>query len=549
MNRAPSELFNVGDVFGPYEVVRLVGKGTFGAVYEVLRGRLQTPRALKVLHAMWASEAQIVARFQREAYAVAALRHKNIVAVHELDVIEGRHVIEMEYLTGESLKDRLTRAPRLSVEEALDIVLPVISALQASHDREIVHRDIKPENIFLVTETDGNVVPKVLDFGVARMTEEGVEMTGTGQQIGTPAYMSPEQVRSDKDIDGRVDQWAVAVLLYVMLTGKKPFHGQNRFFTYELIVRAEPLSLREQGVTIPDVLEAVIQRALHKEREARYPTMRDFGVALVRFARGETRVRFDALWGAACDDATDPSTIQQWSPETKTLLASPRIPLEVRDAGERTGALLRGAEGVGIRRDTGEEAPSDAGVVRGDLLDSTKTSSGRWKFAVAFALIVFAALAGVAWTTTVRKTASSARGMLAPTTSPELPPVRPHRADPTIRTATVGDLPPGVAQTLIVESSVPAASPPGGDAPRAAVSPVVQTRAGAVVTRPPQGSAVRPTTRPPAATPVAPAARAETPPPPVVTEAPASARGGVVVPLSGGRFQLRSRPAPTPGLR
>ena len=204
---------------------------------------------------------------------------------------------------------------------------------------------------------------------------------------------------------------------------------------------------------------------------------------------------------------------------------------------------------MGIRRDTGEEAPSDAGVVRGDLLDSTKTSSGRWKFAVAFALIVFAALAGVAWTTTVRKTASSARGMLAPTTSPELPPVRPHRADPTIRTATVGDLPPGVAQTLIVESSVPAASPPGGDAPRAAVSPVVQTRAGAVVTRPPQGSAVRPTTRPPAATPVAPAARAETPPPPVVTEAPASARGGVVVPLSGGRFQLRSRPAPTPGLR
>jgi serine/threonine-protein kinase len=274
----------------------------------VRRGVLRTRIALKVLHERWTADLQVVARFQREARAVAALRHKNIVAVHDLTQVEEHHAIEMELLRGESLGSRIKLAGRLSTEEALDVLLPIISAVQAVHDIGLVHRDLKPENILLARESDGSEVPKLLDFGVVHMVEDGVEnITGACQQIGTPSYMSPEQFRGDEVIDSRADQWSLAVILYVMLTGRRPFLAPKNLLQTRLLIEYYPAApLRDAGVIAPEALEAALFRALRKSRDERYPSVRDFGAALVPFARRDTRARFGALWGVA--DLAEPTT-------------------------------------------------------------------------------------------------------------------------------------------------------------------------------------------------------------------------------------------------
>lgn len=544
MNVDPSELLQPGEVFGPYEVVRLLGKGTFGAVYEVVSGRLRTRSALKVLHAMWSFEPQVVARFQREARAVAALCHHNVVAVYELDVIHGRHVIEMEFLPGRSLKSYLAEALRLPIKDALDLALPVISALQAAHDQDIVHRDIKPENIHLASEADGVVTPKVLDFGVARVIEDGVDLTSTGQQIGTPSYMSPEQVRADKDIDGRADQWAVGVLLYVMLTGARPFHAQNRFFTYELIMRAAPPPMRDHGVTVPATLEAVILRALEKDREARYPTMRDFGAALARFARPEMRARYEALWGVEPIEPTDPTTTRRpmgtdttthaISPsppprrtvqETKTLLAPPLPPVEIHHP--RGPGSPQGEPFTDDLRALPEEPSSDAGVTRKATLDTTRGLAGRWKFAAVMTALTVAALMGVVWTSMSNKgvVPTSAGGASSPATlGPSQDPAQsaPPRSEV--------EPPVAVMQQLVVAPSEAPSAPPTAPSSPALAGPVVRSRplpprqAQGAVSSPAAGNARHPEST--AATPVVHA------PPSTPSETP------VVRPLSNGRFQL-----------
>lgn len=545
MNVDPSELLQPGEVFGPYEVVRLLGKGTFGAVYEVVSGRLRTRSALKVLHAMWSFEPQVVARFQREARAVAALCHHNVVAVYELDVIRGRHIIEMEFLTGRSLKSHLAEALRLPIEDALDLVLPVISALQAAHDQDIVHRDIKPENILLASEADGLVTPKVLDFGVARVIEDGVDLTSTGQQIGTPSYMSPEQVRADKDIDGRADQWAVGVLLYVMLAGARPFHAQNRFFTYELIMRAAPPPMRDHGVTIPAALEAVILRALEKDREARYPTMREFGAALARFARPEMRARYEALWGADLTDVTDPTTtrlpagadattrVASPSPaprrtvqETKTLLAPPLPPVEVQHRSI-PGAPYEELPHEGSQpRLLPDEPSSDAGIARKVTEDTTRGLTGRWKLATVLAAVTIATLSGLMWTSLSRKgvppTASANASSPTPAPHPTRDPEQPANPRPAVEPPT-----PVMQQLVVAPTETPS---PSTTAPPAPVGPAARSRP--LPPRQVSGAGASSTggeTRRSESTSVAPVVRTPSlpsPGPPVVRS------------LSNGRFQL-----------
>lgn len=319
MKVEPVDQFAEGSVLGPYRVQRFLGAGTFGVVYLVKRGGLGKRKALKLLKQIWLGDEKILARFQREAHALAELHDENLTQVEELGVIDGRHFIEMEYLEGRSLAKALEEKARWSLEEALDVVLPVASGLHVAHTsaKRLVHRDLKPDNVFLHESGGARPVPKVIDFGVAHASGEGEEMTETGQQVGTRVYMSPEQVNSEPDIDGRADQWALAILLFVMLTGRRPFHVKNNaHMTDRLITEGATPALRDDGVTIPAQAEEAMRRALRKKRHERYATMREFGLALAPYARRETRVRFEARWSSA-RDAAEESTLAK--PAAKPL--------------------------------------------------------------------------------------------------------------------------------------------------------------------------------------------------------------------------------------
>lgn len=435
----PVDQFAEGSVLGPYRVQRFLGAGTFGVVYLVKRGGLGKRKALKLLKQIWLGDEKILARFQREAHALAELHDENLTQVEELGVIDGRHFIEMEYLEGRSLAKALEEKPRWSLEEALDVVLPVASGLHVAHTsaKRLVHRDLKPDNIFLQESGGARPVPKVIDFGVAHASGEGEGMTEEGQQVGTRVYMSPEQVNGEPDIDGRADQWALAILLFVMLTGRRPFHVKNKAqMTDRLITEGATPALRDDGITIPVQAEEAMRRALRKERHERYATMREFGLALAPYARRETRVRFEARWSSERDAAeestlarpaakplprletaptqqaparadiaeavTTPRTVSPAPDEprrtvTQPIERAPRPPVEF----EAVAAIERTAEMVPAEP---TDLLSDAAVERGSPRGE-RARALSWAVMAAAAVGMLAAVVAVAWPRDVGKVA------------------------------------------------------------------------------------------------------------------------------------------------
>jgi serine/threonine protein kinase len=210
-----------------YRVEQKIGEGGMGAVYLARHIHLQKPYAIKVLTTTVANNGQAVERLKQEAIAASSIEHDNIVDVVNFDrADDGSVFIVMELLRGESLHARLARGP-MAPSEALPIAWQICAALGAAHARGIVHRDLKPENVFLAKRGDGERV-KVLDFGISKVKSaeaDGVRMTRTGQLVGTPLYMSPEQAKGEQDIDLRVDVYALGVMLYEMLVGAPPSTG------------------------------------------------------------------------------------------------------------------------------------------------------------------------------------------------------------------------------------------------------------------------------------------------------------------------------------
>jgi serine/threonine protein kinase len=267
-----------------YRVEAKIGEGGMGAVYGARHVHLGKQYAVKVLGAAIASNATAVERLKQEAIAASSIDHDNIVEVISFDrYADGAVFIVMEHLRGENLADRVERGP-IPMHQALAIGHQIAAALGKAHDAGIVHRDLKPENVFLAKKGDGERV-KVLDFGISKVKSadaEQVKMTRTGQLVGTPLYMSPEQARGETDIDRRVDVYALGVILYEMLTGSPPFEGRNYF---ELLWKhgneePQPLKRRNPNVHIPDEVEAVVLRALAKSRDERFPTMDELAAAL-----------------------------------------------------------------------------------------------------------------------------------------------------------------------------------------------------------------------------------------------------------------------------
>ncbi len=351
-----------GSLFGRYEIRRPLGAGAFGAVYEAVQQPLGKRVALKVLHATQLHNSEALRRFTTEAEATAKLRHPNIVDVIDLGAHEGVPFIAMEFLQGEALADRLAREHRLSTRAAVDLLLPVCSAVATVHEAEIVHRDLKPENIFLATVRPGKVTPKLLDFGIAKVRETANALTRTGSMIGTVYYMSPEQARESKDVDARCDQWALAVILYELVSGSVPFPGEAMIDVLTGIVSA-PVPPLPADIEHRDLLEAVLRRALSKERAERFSSVRAFAAKLLGIASPAVAEEWASEFKEEAESLeADDTTIRAASPPSlrtappavsRTLAQSAsvtpqEVPLGLR--GSRTGAgSTRSTQGTALR--------------------------------------------------------------------------------------------------------------------------------------------------------------------------------------------------------
>ncbi len=251
-----------------YALIRELGRGAMGEVFLAEDRVLERRVALKFLslpQGMDKAERQeAVARFYREAQAAARLTHPNIVIIYDIDELEGRHFISMEYLEGRTLDEVMAEGP-LPPERALEIIRQILAALSYAHAQGVIHRDIKPENIFL---SDTGTV-KVTDFGIARVMGSST-MTQAGTVMGTPGYMSPEQVKGEK-VDARTDIFSCGVILYELLTGTRAFAADSLTAVMYRIVNEDPPPLMQVNPALPVWLQRVVARATAKDPELRYP--------------------------------------------------------------------------------------------------------------------------------------------------------------------------------------------------------------------------------------------------------------------------------------
>jgi tRNA A-37 threonylcarbamoyl transferase component Bud32 len=290
---APEMQLNGQLIAGRYRATRLLGEGGMGVVYAAVDERLEKPVAIKVLKEEYARRADVVARFTQEAKSAAKIKHENVLQVTDHGKsAEGLHYIAMELLNGTDLADVLQRDGTVSVERGLELATQVCRALAAAHEQGVVHRDLKPENVFLVRDSNGREVVKIVDFGIAQLKDGtgdgGKKLTRTGMIFGTPEYMSPEQA-SGKPIDHRVDVYAVGVILYEMFAGRVPFVGDTFMgvLTQHMFEQPPPLAhVNPQCAASPE-LEAVIFKALAKDPAQRYASMSALAEELNRLRSGQ----------------------------------------------------------------------------------------------------------------------------------------------------------------------------------------------------------------------------------------------------------------------
>jgi hypothetical protein len=248
---------------GKYEIVEFVGRGGMGVLYRAHDPVLDRDVALKMMLVDFTADQSARERFEREARAVARLQHRNVVTIHELGDFDGTPFIVMEFLGGKDLDERLRSGVPMTLAEKLDVVIQLCDGLGYAHEQGIVHRDVKPGNVRLLD--DGTV--KILDFGIAKFAMSSV--TQSGSIMGTPSYMAPEQITGTA-VDGRADLFATGVLLYELITGKKPFTGESPTTVVYQIMHVEPPMVGTDVSDLPDALNEIVARALKKNPDERY---------------------------------------------------------------------------------------------------------------------------------------------------------------------------------------------------------------------------------------------------------------------------------------
>jgi tRNA A-37 threonylcarbamoyl transferase component Bud32 len=363
-------------LMGRYKITRKIGQGGMGAVFEATHTLIGKPVAVKVLLDKYARRESIVARLEQEARLASATRHEHIIDINDFGTTEdGRTFVVMEYLEGESLAECLHREGTLGEQRILRIAQQIASALGAAHGKGIVHRDVKPENVFLLKRKDGDFV-KVVDFGISKSLrasdasreEEQIRLTQTGMVLGTPLYMSPEQARGDDDLDQRIDVYALGVIMYELATGRVPFMGSNYLSVISQVLNDQPKSPRAIRHELSEEFDAIVMRALVKDKADRYQSMEDILAdvtalvddpthsterarilsprsAVLRHRR--TRVVLFAAGAAAVAGAAVVAVVMMMGPEGKAAVAA--------DAGS-AGALALVPDAAPVQRPDARQA-------------------------------------------------------------------------------------------------------------------------------------------------------------------------------------------------
>ncbi len=375
---------------GPYRLVRLLGKGGMGAVYEAIQEPIERRVAIKILHGRYAQEPEIATRFFNEARAVNLVDHPGIVQISDYGQLpSGVAFLVMEYLKGETLTQYMKRnGGKLGQPEALRLSRQLAAALAAAHEKGIIHRDLKPDNIMLIIDTDpeamGRVRAKLLDFGIAKVVadlgKENATHTAADVVMGTPKYMSPEQCRGAANVDDKSDVYALGAMMYEMLAGRAPFLGATGEILAKQIYEAPPpLTSLSQTVT-PDAV-ALIERLLKKNKAER-PSMRQVAVELERMtAPYPTMAHPIVLPPQALLTPSSGTNISTVNEEEVDFVTDPSLATRVRATPEPDSQ-------------PGKDPPSTLGfsVGQSSLSMRSPTRWRRWLFPAGAVLLVVAAI-------------------------------------------------------------------------------------------------------------------------------------------------------------
>ncbi|MFO0576754.1 MAG: bifunctional serine/threonine-protein kinase/formylglycine-generating enzyme family protein [Polyangia bacterium] len=320
-------MLSEGQILGSYRIIRKIGEGGMGAVYEAVHQEIGRRAAIKVLHSQFAQNPQIAARFMNEAKAANIIDHPGCVEIYEfLRLPDGTTCIVMELLKGEHIGKRLQRGP-LGLD-TLRIVRQVASVLAEAHAHGIVHRDLKPDNVFMVKdpEAPGGERAKVLDFGIAKIAEESTLKTQAGSILGTPVYMAPEQCRGAANVTAKSDVYALGVMMYEMLAGHPPFNGEGIGDIMIAHISKEPPPLREAQPAVSADLAALVHRMLDKD-PAKRPTMVEVIQATEALGAARTGVMSAVHDSAVLTPPVSPPTA---APDSKTIAGEPTAPAATR---------------------------------------------------------------------------------------------------------------------------------------------------------------------------------------------------------------------------
>ncbi len=496
---------STGLVGGKYQLVKLIGRGGMGSVWEARHCNLGTPVAIKFIEAEYADSAEARSRFDKEAKAAATIQSKHAIQIHDNGVTEeGKPYIVMELLQGEPLDKRIDRLGQLSLQDTARILQQVCRGLSKAHERGIIHRDLKPENIFIVhNNDDDDEVAKVLDFGIAKIQNSphspGItSSTKTGAVLGTPFYMSPEQARGLRNVDHRTDVWSLGVIAFKCVTGKLPFDGES---VGDLLVKicTAPIPLPSHSVPgLPQAFDSWFLRALEREPERRFANVTELAEHLAFAA------------GIGARGASNP----QYGPPGQ-------MPVSATIAASSPGATPAQRASMAAGADPTARTPHPAGMTAAPFTSSQPVPGvgggrGKWFIGAALTGLILAGGA-TAVALKIRKQSTAAANSVgvtqsAPSEKSAPPPVLPLGVvDGTATTPPLAadpSTPPGekTAATPTPLAGKPAVKPlAGADARRPATKPPVvggNAAAGAPPLPPPGGPVTQPppVTTPPATT-------------------------------------------------
>jgi serine/threonine-protein kinase len=374
---------------GKYELIAKLGAGGMGAVYKARHLAFGELRALKIIGAHLLADEGFVGRFKSEAVVTRKLQHPNVVRVEDLDTTDdGQPFIVMEYVEGESLRGIVQRTGPLGVPRALDLAAQACLALSAAHGLGILHRDIKPDNILIIAGPDGRETAKVLDFGLAKVLSgfqgaTGQAATSTGIMMGTPHYMAPEQALAQKSVDGRVDLYALGVVLYEMLTGNVPFDSDTPMgIVYQHIQAvAVPPGEAYPALGIPPAVSALVMKAMEKDPANRYASAEEMHAAIV--ALGASMPQGAASSPRPATSAPAPPRTAQRLPGAPNSGAMPTVP--PRSPAPPTAppplATAPAPARTPPRPVPGSPTRVQTGVVRPTMEDDVEESQSAWSVA------------------------------------------------------------------------------------------------------------------------------------------------------------------------